>query len=90
MSLEPVPYEIRGEDIDEVLGAYGETSEENREAARQHVMRNVLDIDDVVRTATDRRETALAAIEEVLITDGFIDAGTDEPRVFPVVRDMGD
>lgn len=85
--MEPVPYEIREEDVDEVLGSYGETDESVRAAAREHVMRNVLDIDDVVRTASDRRETALAAIEDVLISDGFIDAGVDEPRVFPVVRD---
>jgi hypothetical protein len=90
MTLDPVPYEIREEDVDEVLGAYGETSPENRAAACQHVMRNVVDIDDVVRTATDRRETALAAIEEELISGGFIDAGSDEARVFPVVGDMGD
>ena len=87
MSHDPVPYEIKEEDIDEVLGSYGVESDDVRNAARAHVMRSVRDIDDVVRTATDRRETALAAIEDVLISDGFIEAADDEPRVFPVVAD---
>ena len=109
--MDPVPYEIREEDVDEVLSAYesvggGSFTESEREEARRHVMRHVLDIDEIVRAAPEdrrvlprevpagirpgdesypRRELALAAIEDLLIRDGFIDAAEDEARVFPIV-----
>lgn len=108
--MDPVPYEIRVEDVDEVLSAYepvggGEWPEE----ARAHVMRNVLDVDEMVRSASEdasdrlgaagdragdmgerpgerapeRRDMALAAIEDLLIRDGFLDVDEDDQRVFP-------
>jgi hypothetical protein len=108
--MDPIPYEIREEDVDEVLSAHaavGETlSAEERNAAREYVMRHVLEIDETVRTAPEerrvlprgdvalpegirpgdespaRREMALAAIEDLLIRDGFIDVGSDDERVF--------
>lgn len=110
--MDPVPYEIREEDIDEVLDAYGDALDEDaRQDARRHVMRSVNDIDETVRSAaegpssdaergvvrhtgpesdrpgdraTARRDMALAAIEDLLIRDGYIDLEEDEPRVFPV------
>ncbi len=112
--MEPVPYEIREDDIDEVLNAYeptggGDWPEERRKEARHHVMENLVDLDDTVRSAAEdesarveglpnrmgsvgdhpgdrapaRREMALAAIEDLLIRDGFIDIDVDEERVFP-------
>lgn len=119
--MKPIPYEIRIEDVDEVLGAYesvggGTFSDDEREQARAHVMRHVLDINEEVKTAPEdrrvsarvdaedeprhrpitkgpgelpsmRRDVALAAIEDLLIRDGFIEAAPDEERVFPVTRD---
>ena len=117
--MDPVPYEIREEDVDEVLSAYesvggGSFTDSERAEARRHVMRHVLDIDEIVRAAPEdrrvlprevaaeaapraqptglrpgeesypRRELALAAIEDLLIRDGFIDASDDEGRVFPI------
>ena len=116
--MEPVPYEIRAEDVDEVLSAYEsvggrEWTDERRREAQEHVMRNVIDVDEIVRAAPEerrliprldpenrdralsagstageaspaRREMALAAIEDLLIRDGFLDATEDEGRVFPV------
>lgn len=112
--MEPVPYEIREDDVDEVLNSYeptggGDWDEQARIEARRHVMRNVTDIDDIVRSAPEdrygrgqsppepsgpvgdrpgdrepqRRGMALAAIEDLLIRDGFIDIAADERRVFP-------
>ena len=117
--MDPVPYEIREAEIDEVLSAYesvggGEYPEERRREARAHVMRHVLEIDEIVRAAPEerrlmprldpteadraqpvgirpgdpsdaRRELALAAIEDLLVRDGFIDAPADEARVFPAI-----
>lgn len=114
--MDPVPYEIREEDVDEVLSAYesvggSEWTDERRREAREHVMRNVLEVGEIVRAAPEerrliprldpeeraeqagggpveasqaRREMALAAIEDLLIRDGYIDAAADEGRVFPV------
>lgn len=113
--MDAVPYEIREDDVDEVLSAYeatggGNFSDDDRKAAREHVMKNVVDIDDTVRTAAPdtvpdsreagdhtspigirpgedspaRRGMALAAIEDLLIRDGFLDVTDDEQRVFPV------
>ena len=106
--MEPVPYEVREEDVDEVLGAYGASADLRDEAVR-HVMSRVRDISDMVATApetsidtpalhrnvvepiatrpgdqsTDRRDFALAAIEDILITDGFLEAASDD-RVYPI------
>ena len=122
--MDPVPYEIRPEDVDEVLSAYesvggGEWPEERRADARDHVMRNVLELDEIIRSvpedrrvrprldtasadrtievgarpgdaSPDRREMALAAIEDLLIRDGFIDATADEARVFPALGGRSD
>ena len=110
--MDPVPYEVREEDVDEVLSAHasvgGGWTQEERSAARDYVMRHVLEIDETVRTAPEerrliprrdtaeplgihpgdsspaRREMALAAIEDLLIRDGFIDITDDEERVFPI------
>lgn len=114
--MDPVPYEIREEDIDEVLSAYESAggdgwSEERRAEARAHVMDNVLDLNQTVGSASEdpsdalgaagdrmgdvgdrpgdrapaRRELALAAIEDLLIRDGYLDLDTDEERVFPAM-----
>jgi hypothetical protein len=106
--MDPVPYEVREEDVDEVLGAYG-AGDGVREEAVRHVMRRVRDISDMVATApetsidtpalhrnvvepigtrpgdqsADRRDFALAAIEDILINDGFIEAATED-RIYPI------
>jgi hypothetical protein len=83
---EPIPYKISEADVDEVLSAY-DLPEEERLQARAHVLQRVLDIDASVRTlpenVSDRREMALAEIEDVLITDGLIQIEPDEPRIYP-------
>ena len=112
--MDPVPYEIKHEDVDQVLDAYeptggGDWPEERREEARAHVMDNVLELDETIRSASEdpsdalggagdrmgaeadrpgdrapaREEMALAAIEDLLIRDGFLDVDADEERVFP-------
>jgi hypothetical protein len=116
--MQPIPYEIREEDVDEVLSAYegvgSQLDDEARAEARRHVMRNVMDLNETVHTAPEdrrvqsrvdaededrarpvtkgpgelpssRREMALAAIEDLLIRDGYIEGGADEERIFPVV-----
>jgi hypothetical protein len=106
--MDPVPYEIRAEDVDEVLGAHAADSwtDERRTQAREHVFRNVSELNESVRTAAEepmsaagdpgrawpegirpghespaRREAALAAIEDLLIRDGFV---PDDGRVYPI------
>lgn len=75
--MDPVPYEIREEDIDEVLSAYESTggsdfTAERRAEARQHVMRHVLEINEVVRTAPEENpvDTRGSRAEEVGIRPG--------------------
>lgn len=116
--MDPVPYEIREQDIDEVLDAYepvggGDWPEDRRQEARQHVMKNITDIDTTVRSASEdpsdslgaagdragnigdrpgdrapaRRDMALAAIEDLLIRDGFITLDPDEERTFPAIAE---
>lgn len=106
--MEPVPYLIREDDIEEVLTAY-QVPDEQRAEARDHVLRHVLDLGDVTRSAPElevdrvrreewidrpnlenpgdqspaRREVALAAIEDLLIRDGFLDVGVTDKRVYP-------
>lgn len=118
--MDPVPYQIREEDIDEVLSAYepaagGEWTDDERKSVHAHVMRHVMDLNDAVRTAPEdavggdrrtssmaepaaarpgaaspaRREMALAAIEDLLIDEGVVDAPADDRRVFPIVDDAG-
>jgi hypothetical protein len=116
--MQPIPYEIREEDVDEVLSAYesvggNDWTEDRRVEARRHVMRHVIELNEMVQTAPEdrrvsarvdaedeprarpvtkgpgelpsaRREMALAAIEDLLIRDGFIETTLDEERVFPV------
>jgi hypothetical protein len=83
---DPIPYRISEADVDEVLSAY-DVPENLRADAQQHVMRSLLDIDEVVRTAPeneiDRRDVALAEIEEILISDGYIEPEPGEPRIYP-------
>ena len=90
---DPIPYRIREEDVDEVLTAYG-VADDAREDARMHVMQRLLDIADGVRTVpedgSDRREMALAEIEDMLITDGYIDATPDESRIYPATPGRSD
>jgi hypothetical protein len=107
--MDPVPYRIRAEDVDEVLTAY-ETRDDVREEAREYVFRQLVNLDDVVRTAPesldaarrgavgdiagssetlgdfspDRRELALASIEDELIRGGFVELQPGEARLFPI------
>ncbi len=119
--MEPVPYEITEDDIDEVLNAHestggGRYTEEERAEIRRHVLQHVVELDDIVRTAPetgsgetglgedplerigsigehpgeqspDRREMALAAIEDLLIRDGYIELYADETRAFPATTE---
>ena len=88
--MDPVPYTIREEDVEEVLTAY-EAPDDVRAAARDHIMSQVTDIDDVVRTAPEtgsgRQELALAMIEDILIRDGFVELAANETRVYPIVTE---
>jgi hypothetical protein len=116
--MEPVPYEIQEDDVDEVLAVYepvggGSWPEEERVKARRHVMSHVVELNEVIATAAEdegsseggvaaragqlgedpgdrspeRRDTALAAIEDLLIRDGFIDLQAGESRAFPATGD---
>ena len=108
--MEPVPYRIRPEDVDEVLTAY-ETPDNLRDQARAFVFRQLVEMDDTVRTApesrdaprmgsvgdlprssetlgdfsADRRELALASIEDELLRGGFVELPPGESRLFPIV-----
>ena len=108
--MDPVPYRIRDEDVDEVLTAY-EASDDLRSEARAYVFQRLVDVDEVVRTAPesldaarrgatgdlpdssqtlgdfspDRRELALASIEDELIRGGFVELQPGESRLFPIV-----
>lgn len=86
--MEPIPYRISEEDVEEVLSAYA-VPDDVRPDAVAHVRSRLLDIDEEVRTLPEdvaaRREMALAEIEDILINDGYIDAAPDEPRIYPTV-----
>jgi hypothetical protein len=113
--MDAVPYEIRDEDVDEVLDAYepvggGEWPEERRREVRDHVMKHVVEVNETVRSAAEdpsdsmadtpdrtgpvsdrpgdraplRRDMALAAIEDLLLRDGYLELDEDESRTFPV------
>ncbi len=115
--MEPIPYEIRPDDIDEVLTAYTPAagwSDEERASLHDHVMSHVAELAAIIRTAPEgreergldtrtsavaepigarpgdgspaRRELALAAIEDLLLDEGLVDARADEQRVFPVIE----
>ena len=81
--MEPVPYEITDQDIDEVLDAYepvggGAFPEDERADIRAHVMRHVGDLADIVR----------AAPEEPL--EGSRGPGATEVRAGPIADRPGE
>lgn len=109
--MEPVPYEIRVDDVDEVLTAHEtDWTDAERAEARSHVLRNVMELNEAVRSTPEdesgarhdlsarvqpeaghpgdaspaRRDMALAAIEDLLIRDGFIDIEGDDDRIYPM------
>ncbi|MGH7505967.1 MAG: hypothetical protein ACRELX_09965 [Longimicrobiales bacterium] len=59
--MEPVPYEIRVDDVDEVLNAYeptggGRFSNDERREIRAHVMSHVTELDEVVRATPETED----------------------------------
>ena len=55
--MDPVPYRIRDEDVDEVLTAY-EATDDVRSEARAYVFRRLVDVNEVVRTAPESLDAA--------------------------------
>ena len=62
--MDPVPYTIQADDVDEVLSAYeptdgGAWTDDARLQAHAHVLRHVQELDEVVRTAPEDERVTL-------------------------------